>query len=174
MPPPVPPEGEAGANDDGETDFAGEFEAVFEIVDERGFRHVEADALHGVFEEETVFGLLDGFDAGANQLDVVFFEHASVGEFDGEIERGLSANGWEHGKTGAGGHFALDANDLFEIFARERLDVSAVGGLGIGHDGGRVRVGKHNFKALGLERLAGLRARVVELGGLSDDDGSGA
>ena len=43
-------EGEAGADDDGEADFSGELEAVFQIVDQRGFRHVEADALHGVFE----------------------------------------------------------------------------------------------------------------------------
>ena len=167
-------EGEAGADDDRETNFSGEFEAVFQIVDQRGFRDVEADLLHGVFEEEAVFGFLDGFDVGADQLDVVFVENAAVGKFDGEIERGLSADGGKNGEAGAGRHFALDANDLFEIFAGERLDVSAVGELGVGHDGGRVRVGEHHFKAFGLERLAGLGAGVVELGGLADDDGAGA
>ena len=110
----------------------------------------------------------------ADQMHVVFFEHAAVGEFDGEVERGLSADGGQNGKSRAGRHLALDADDLFEIFARERLDVSAVGRLGIGHDGGRIRVGQHHFKALGLERLAGLRAGVVELGRLADDDGAGA
>ncbi len=162
------------ADDDWEADLSGELEAVFEIVDQRGFRHVEADLLHRVFEEQTVFGFLDGFDVGADQLHVVFLEHAAVGKFDGEVERGLSADGGQNGESRAGRHLALDANDLFQIFAGERLDVSAVGDLGIGHDGGRVRVGQHDLIALGLERLAGLRAGVVELGRLADDDGAGA
>ncbi len=72
-------EGEAGAADDREADFAGEFDAVFEIADQRGFWDVEADALHGVFEEETVFGFLYGADLRADQLHVVFFEDAAVG-----------------------------------------------------------------------------------------------
>ena len=110
----------------------------------------------------------------ADQLDVVLFEHAAVGEFDGEVERGLSANGGQHGEARAGRHLALDANDFFEIFARERLDVGAVGRLRIGHDGGRVRVHQHHLVAFGLERLAGLRAGVIELRRLADDDRSGA
>src|SRR6185369_8074827 len=57
-------------------------------------------------------------------------------------------------------------------FAGERLDVSAVGDLGIGHDGSRVRVREHHLKALGLERLAGLRAGVVKLRRLANDDGA--
>ena len=81
----------------------------------------------------------------------------------GKIQRGLSADGRQNGESGAGRHLALDADDLFQIFARERLDVSAVGDLRIGHDGGRVRVHQHHFVALGLERLAGLRAGVIEL-----------
>ena len=69
----------------------------------------------------------------ADQLDVVLFEHAAVGKLDGEVERGLSADGGQNGKARAGRQLALDANDLFQIFAGERLDVSAVGDLGIGH-----------------------------------------
>jgi len=167
-------EREAGTDDDRKADFAGEFEAVFKVVDERGFRHVEADALHRVFEEETVFGFLDSGDIGADQVHVVLVEHAAVGKLNGQVERGLAADGRQHGKTCAGRHFALDADDLFEIFARERLDVSAVGRLGIGHDGRRVRVGQHDFEAFRLKRLAGLRAGVVELSRLSDDDRSRA
>ena len=77
-------------------------------------------------------------------------------------------------KSGARRHLPLDADDLFEIFQRERLDVGAVGRLRIGHDGGRVRVRQHHFVALGLERLAGLRAGVIKLRRLPDDDGAGA
>ena len=54
--------------------------------------------------------------------------------------------------------------------AGQRLDVGAVGHLRIGHDGGRIGVGQHHLVAFRLERLAGLRAGVVELGRLADDD----
>ena len=68
----------------------------------------------------------------------------------------------------------FDADDLFDVLVGERLDVGAVGELGIGHDGGRVRVDQHHLVALLLEGFAGLRAGVVELGRLADDDGAGA
>src|ERR1700687_62393 len=107
-------------------------------------------------------------------MHVVLFKHAAVREFDGEVKRGLSTNRWENRKTRARRHLALNANDLFEIFASKRLDVSAVRRLGIGHDGGPVRVRQHNSKARRLKRLASLRAGVVELRGLADDDRAGA
>ena len=62
MPPPEPPRVNDGRTMTGKADLAGEFEAVFQIVDQRRLRNVEADLLHRVFEEEPVFGLLDGFD----------------------------------------------------------------------------------------------------------------
>ena len=56
----------------------------------------------------------------------------------------------------------------------ERLEVDGVGDVGVGHDRGRVGVDEDRPDALGAERAAGLRAGVVELGGLADDDGPGA
>src|SRR6185312_9876274 len=58
----------------------------------------------------------------------------------------------------------------FHVFPRERFNVSAVGEFWVGHNGRRVRVHQHHFKAFLLEGLARLRAGVVELGGLPDDD----
>ena len=174
MPPPDAAQRERRPDDHREADLAGELEPVFHVVDQRRLGHVEADLLHRVFEEEAVFGLLDGRDVGADQLHVVFFQHAAVGKFDRQIQRGLSADGRQHGKTRARRHLALDADNLFQIFQRERLDISAVGRLRIGHDGGRVRVRQHHFVALGLERLAGLRAGVIKLRRLPNDDGPGA
>ena len=163
-----------GADDDRESNLAGKVEPVFEVVDQSGFRNVEADALHRVFEEQAVFSLLDGRELRANEVHVVLVENAAVGEFDGKVERGLSANGGEHGETRRSATSALDADNLFEIFVSEWLDVGAVGEIRIGHDRRRVRVRQHNFVALSLERLAGLRAGVVELRGLANDDRSGA
>ena len=171
-------EGEAGADDDGEAELAGEVEAVAEVVDERGAGDVEADADHRVFEEEAVFGLLDGFELGADELDVVAVEDAGVGELDGEVEGGLAADGGQEGELAGGGiggeHFGFEADDFLDVLVGEGLDVGAVGELGVGHDGGRVRVDEDDLVALLLEGFAGLGAGVVELGGLADDDRAGA
>jgi large subunit ribosomal protein L20 len=45
-----------------------------------------------------------------------------------------------------------------------------VGELRVGHDRRRVRVDEHDLVALLAERLGALRAGVVELAGLADDD----
>ena len=174
MPPPEPAQRERRPDDHRKTDLAGELDAVFRVVDQRRLGHVEPDPLHGVFEDEAVFRFLDRLDVRADQDHVVLFQHAAVREFDRQIQRGLPADGRQHGKTRSGRHFPLDADDLFQILERERLDISAVGRLRIGHDGGRVRVREDHFVALGLERLAGLRAGVIKLRRLPNDDGPGA
>ena len=56
----------------------------------------------------------------------------------------------------------------------EGLDVGAGREIGVGHDGRRVGVDEHHLVALVGEHLARLRARVVELAGLADDDRPGA
>ena len=56
----------------------------------------------------------------------------------------------------------------------ERLDVGAVGDFGIGHDRRRIGIHQDDFVALGAQRLAGLRAGIVEFAGLADDDRAGA
>ena len=57
---------------------------------------------------------------------------------------------------------------------RDRLDVGRVGEVGVGHDRGRVRVDEDDAHALLAQHAARLRARVVELGRLADDDRAGA
>ena len=71
---------------------------------------------------------------------------------------------------GRGDISRFNANNFFQIFARQRLDVSAVGDLRIGHDGGRVGIGQHHLESLGLERLASLRPGVIKLRRLANDD----
>ena len=131
-------------------------------------RHVEADRAHRVLEQLAVFGHLDGLDRRADQLDAVLLERAGVGEIDGEVERGLAADG----RQDRVGPLLLD--DRGQEFRRQRLDVGAVGELGVGHDRRRVAVDEHDFEPFGAQRLARLRAGVVELAGLADDDRSGA
>ena len=49
-----------------------------------------------------------------------------------------------------------------------------VGHIGVGHNGSGVGVEQDRFNALCFQRAARLRAGVIELSGLTDDDGAGA
>ena len=164
MPPPTPPivndgrmiGGKAGAGDRGHR--------LVERLDHRRRRRVDADLGHRVAEQLPVFRDLDRLDRGADQLHAVLGEDAVLLELDGQVERGLAADGRQHRVR----PLALD--DLGDDVDGERLDVGAVGQLRVGHDRRRVAVDQHDFEAFGAQRLAGLGARVVELARLADDD----
>ena len=85
-------------------------------------------------------------------------------QFDGEIEPDLTAEGGQQ----AVGPLALD--HAAQDFDGQRFDVGDVGDALVGHDRGGVGVDEDRADALFAHRLAGLRAGVVELGGLADHD----
>src|SRR5258708_7131702 len=160
-------ERETRAQDDGVTGALCESQPVFDVVDELRLRRFQADLAHCVFEQQPVFGLLNRFDLRADQLHAVLVEHAGLRESDRQIETSLPADGRKQ-RIGP-----FTADDLFGELDGERLDVGAVRQLGIGHDGGGVGIDEDDFVAVGLERLTCLRAGVVELAGLADDDRAG-
>jgi hypothetical protein len=104
---------------------------------------------------------------GADHLDIVAVEHAHAAQRQRGVERGLAAHGGQQ-RVGA-----FLGDDLGHDFGRDRLDIGRVGKLRIGHDRGRVGVDQDDAVALLLQRLAGLGAGIVELAGLTDDDGAG-
>ena len=81
-----------------------------------------------------------------------------------EVEAGLAAEGREQR---VGPLLLDDARQRRDV---ERLDVGRVGELGVGHDRRRVRVHEDDPVALFAQHAARLRARVVELARLPDDD----
>src|ERR687894_827590 len=93
---------------------------------------------------------------------------AVLGELAGEVERGAAAQRGQHRVR------LLALDHLRNGGRQQRLDVSGRGELRVGHDRGRVRVDEDHLVALLEQHLAGLRARVVELGGLADHDRAGA
>jgi hypothetical protein len=74
--------------------------------------------------------------------------------------------------SSASGRSLLD--DLGDHLRRDRLDIGRVGQIRIGHDRRRIGIDQDDPIALGLQRLAGLRAGIIELAGLADDDRAGA
>ena len=162
------PQGERWPDDERKAQRPREIHRLIWGSREPALRHVEANRPHGVFEQLPILGHFDGVDRRADQLDVVFLEHARVREIDGEVERGLTADGWKDRVR------PLPRDDRFEKRHRQRLDVRAVGELGVGHDRRRVAVHQDDLEPFGAKRLARLRTRVVELAGLSDHNRTGS
>ena len=137
-------------------------------VGEPRARRLEPDLGHRLAEQLAVLGLVDRLGPRADHLDAVFVEHAGAMQAERGVERRLAA----HGRQDRVGPLLLD--DLGDELGRDRLDISCVGDVGVGHDRGRVRVHQHDAIALFFQGLAGLRAGIVELAGLADDDRAGS
>ena len=154
-------EREGRAHDDREARARGTGLPVAFVGDDDRAGEVDADLLHALLEQLAVLGLADGLQTRADDLDAVALQDAPLGGGHGEVERGLAAQGGQDGL----GRFALD--DLLEVFRGQRLDVGAVGELGVGHDRGRVGVDQADLVALFAQGLDALRAGVVELAALA-------
>ena len=157
-----------GADDERQAEYVGDEPRLAQAGDCRAVRHRLADVLQQLLEQLAVFGLADRLQRRAQQPHVVLVEHARVGEVDGEVQAGLAAQRRQQAVR----PLALD--DARDDLDGQRLDVDDVGDALVGHDRRRVGVDQHGGHALLAHRLAGLRAGVVELRRLPDDDRPGA
>jgi hypothetical protein len=132
-------------------------------------RRVETDLGHRVTEELTVLGLVDRVGGRADHLDVKLLQCAHLAQRERAIERGLSAHRRQQRKA-AGEDVALLLNDAGDDLRRDRLDVGRIGEIRVRHDRRRIGIDQYDPVALGFERLAGLRTRIVEFARLTDHD----
>ena len=163
-----PAEGVGRPDDHGQADLGDGGDRFLDGADGDVGRQRLADVGHELAEQLAVLRAADGREGSAQQADVVSVEDSGVGQVDGEVEPGLSAQRRQYPVRALGLYDALQHGD------GERLDVDDVRYVLVGHDGGGVRVDEHGRDALLAEGLARLRACVVELGGLPDDDRPGA
>ncbi len=138
------------------------------IVCKLGPRRGETDTPHRVAEELTVLGLVDGLGLGPDHLHAKGCQDALLVQGQCCVECRLAA----HGRQQCVRPLLLD--DFGDDLGRDGLDIGCIGQLRIGHDRSRVGVDQNDAIALGLERLAGLSAGIVELAGLTDDNGTRA
>ena len=127
------------------------------VADNFASRRVETDVRHRLFEEQAVLGHLDGLGFRADHLDVVFVENSGFGKFDRNVQRRLTADGRQQRI----GPFALD--DGRDKIRRQRLDIRAVGQLGIRHDRRRIRIDQNDLVAFLAQapcRLAFRNSRI--------------
>ncbi len=168
MPPPVPPSVNAGRTIAGSPISASATSTSSGVLDDpRGGVRL-ADPVEQVAERLAVLGHADRLERRPEQADRVALEDAGLGQGRREVEGGLAA------KAGEQAVGPLPGDDRLDRLDRQRLEVDDVGDLRVGHDRGRVRVHQDRAHALGAQRAAGLRAGVVELGRLADDDRPGA
>ena len=159
--------GEGRTDHHGVTEVDGGRQGLVHGVDDVAAGGLGAAALHDALELLAVLAELDGGDVRADQLHVVLLQHAVLVQGDGGVQRGLAAQGGQHGIR------ALLGDDFLHHLGGDGLDVGGVGELGVGHDGGRVGVHQDDPQAFLLEDTQCLGAGVVELGGLADDDRAG-
>ena len=127
-----------------------------------------ADALAELLELLAVLGTADAVAVRAEKLDLALLEHALLLELHRQIQAGLAADARDDRVR------ALLAQDTRHILQRQRLHVHLVRDGGIRHDRGGVGVDENDLVPLLLERQARLRAGIVKLSGLTDDDRAGA
>ncbi len=167
MPPPTPPSVNDGRMMAGKPDFLDYRESLIDRLGDAARRHLDADFAHGVAKQQPIFRHLDRIDGRANQLNAVRGQRAPLGKRHRQVERGLPSNRGQHGI----GPLLLD--DRLGHFRRQRLDIRAIRHLRVRHDGGGIAVDEDDLEPFRPQRLAGLRARVVEFARLADDDRSG-
>jgi len=155
---------------------------------------IETDGEHELLEGFAVFALVNGLGVGADHLDSEPLQNAVSVECHRRVQSSLTAERGEqdesigdlrftiydlrtwhvHGNAQFPHFVQLADYDLLHGFGRDWLDVRAIGELRVGHDGGRIRVHQNDTVTLLLKGFAGLRAGIVELARLADDDRSGA
>ena len=123
-----------------------------------------ADAITHCTEELAIFGHADGGKWRAEQANWMTIEDASIGEGDGEIECRLPAEPSEESL----GSLALD--DPLDHLNGQWLEVDSVGHRWVGHDRCGIRVHENRTDPFGTKCATGLRAGVVKLCSLANND----
>ena len=131
-------------------------------------RRFQSDLLHRNIELFAVFGFIDGLLCRTNHLDTVLSQYAFGVEFQGAVQRCLTAHGRKQGT------WPLFFDNFGDRLPLHRLDISRIGHGRVRHDGGGVRVHENDSIALLPQRLARLSTRVVKLTGLADNNRSSA
>ena len=160
--------GKGRADDDRVADAVGTGQGVLQRLHDLGGDDGLVQLLHGLLEELTVLGAVDGLGLAGQQTDAGAVQVAGAGQLHGEVQAHLAAQIGQHGVR------LFKIEDALHDFEGHGLNVNMVGHIGVGHDGSGVGVEQDRFNALCFQRAARLRTGVIELSGLTDDDGAGA
>ncbi len=128
----------------------------------------QTNFFHRLIETLAIFRLIDHVGGSADHLDVEFVQHPFTLQLQRAVQRRLSSRVWLRGV------WRLLFNDFAHHFPVNWLDIRGIGHVRVGHDGGGVGIHQHYAVAFLAQGFARLRAGVVELTGLADNDGTSA
>ena len=160
--------GKGRTHDDRVADAVGAGQGILQRLDDFGGDDGLVQLLHGLLEQLAILGTVDGLGLAGQQTDAGAVQIAGACQLHGQVQTHLAAEVRQHGVR------LFDVQNALHDFQRHGLDVNMVGHIRVGHDGCRVGVQQNGLDALCLQGAAGLGAGVVELRGLTDDDGAGA
>ena len=160
--------GEGRAHDDRVADAVGAGQRVLQSLHDLGRDDGLVQLFHRLLEQLAVLGAVDGLRLAGQQADAGAVQITGTGQLHGQVQAHLAAQVGQHGVR------LFDVQDALHDFQRHGLDVNMVGHVRVGHDGCGVGVEQNGLNALCFQGAAGLGAGVVELRGLTDDDGAGA
>ncbi len=126
------------------------------------------NGLHGVLKALSILRLVNGIGGGSQQTHTVLVQRAVLIKIHGKVQAHLPSQRWQHGVR------PLLFDDLLQGEHIQWFNVDVVGDVLVGHDGGGVGIDQNHLHALLLQGAAGLRARIVKLSGLPNDNGPGA
>ena len=156
------------ANDDRVADRVGKIHSCVDILDNQALGDRLPEFLHRLLKALAILRLLDGIKRRTEELHTVLRQDPLLRKLNGKVQPRLSA---ERGEKPIR---LLLGNNLRQELHRQRLDVNTVGDIGVRHDGGGIAVDEDDLQPVFLQCTAGLRAGIVKLCGLPDNDGAGA
>ena len=160
--------GKGRAHDDRVADAVGTGQCVLQRLHHLGGDDGLVQLFHRLLEQLTVLGAVDGLGLAGQQADAGAVQIAGTGQFHGQVQAHLTAQVRQHRVR------LFNVQNALHDLQGHGLDVNMVGHVRVGHDGGRIGVEQNGLDALCFQGAAGLGAGVVELSGLTDDDGAGA
>ena len=156
--------GKGWANNAREAHVSGNRQRFFHRVCDTGTRGFQTNFLHRYVETTAVFCFINRIGGRTNHSHAELFQHALTLQLQRAVQRRLTAHRWQHRVR------ALFFNNLAYHFPVNRLDVGRIGHFRVGHDGRRVGVHQNDPVTLFAQGFTCLRARVVKLTRLTDNN----
>ena len=158
-------ERKSGTHNHGVSDFMfGKIDGVLKRRYDFGRNARFADGQHRVFENLPVFRFVYRIRPRTQKLYSVTFQKARFGKLHAQREACLPAECRKQTVR----LFLFDNPP--NRFGNKRFDIHSIRHGSVGHERRGIRIDKDNAQALLFESFARLRARVIEFGGLPDND----
>jgi hypothetical protein len=100
-------------------------------------------------------------------ISTLYFLHAMTRQIERAVQRRLSTHGRQYRIR------PLFGNDVFQYLPGNRLDISDIGHIRVGHDGRWIGIDQNDLETFFAQRFTRLSTGIVELTSLTDDDRTG-